>query len=216
MRNTRAAYKSSLRPQLRFNSVRFQSTRASSGSGSTGGQQDQKKATGIKALMQEYGYTALAVYLFLSAVDYPICFLVVHSYGVDKVKQVQTEMMNFLKEKTGFGEKKPVPIASEVTETDEPTSFWDGPLLTEAILAYAVHKSLIFIRVPIAAAILPSVVKQLRKWGFEVGKQKISTMAQHAKAKTTQAVVNSKEAAASNAKFGTPVTKRQKWTSWFF
>jgi hypothetical protein len=43
-------------------------------------------------------------------------------------------------------------------------------ILTQLALAYAVHKSLIFFRVPLAAAILPSVVKTLRRWGWNVGR----------------------------------------------
>ena len=42
---------------------------------------------------------------------------------------------------------------------------------TELALAYAIHKSLIFIRVPITAAVTPKVVKMLRGWGFEIGKK---------------------------------------------
>ena len=44
-------------------------------------------------------------------------------------------------------------------------------LWTELALAYAIHKSLIFIRVPITAAVTPKVVKMLRGWGFEIGKK---------------------------------------------
>jgi len=36
-------------------------------------------------------------------------------------------------------------------------------------LAYAVHKSLIFLRVPLTAAVLPKVVQVLRRWGWQVG-----------------------------------------------
>lgn len=39
-------------------------------------------------------------------------------------------------------------------------------------MAYLVHKSLIFIRVPLTAAVLPKVVKTLRKWGYNIGKNK--------------------------------------------
>jgi hypothetical protein len=46
------------------------------------------------------------------------------------------------------------------------TAIW-----TELALAYAIHKSLIFIRVPITAAVTPKVVKTLRKWGFDIGKK---------------------------------------------
>jgi hypothetical protein len=38
-------------------------------------------------------------------------------------------------------------------------------------LAYAIHKSFIFIRVPLAAAITPKVVKTLRSWGWDIGKR---------------------------------------------
>jgi hypothetical protein len=38
-------------------------------------------------------------------------------------------------------------------------------------LAYAVHKSLIFIRVPITAAVTPRVVKTLRGWGWDIGRK---------------------------------------------
>ena len=43
---------------------------------------------------------------------------------------------------------------------------------TQLGLAYAVHKSLIIFRVPLTAAVLPKVVRTLRKWGFDIGKRK--------------------------------------------
>lgn len=41
---------------------------------------------------------------------------------------------------------------------------------TQLLLAYGVHKSLIFIRIPITVAITPKVVKTLRGWGWKIGK----------------------------------------------
>ena len=54
------------------------------------------------------------------------------------------------------------------------TSLADSDLAiwTQLGLAYLVHKSLIFIRVPLTAAVLPKVVKTLRKWGYNIGKKK--------------------------------------------
>lgn len=52
---------------------------------------------------------------------------------------------------------------------------------TELALAYAVHKSLIFLRVPLTAAILPKVVKTLRKWGWQVGSTTKKTVEKAAK-----------------------------------
>ena len=45
-------------------------------------------------------------------------------------------------------------------------------LATQLALAYAIHKSFIFVRVPLTAAILPKVVKVLRGWGWEIGKRR--------------------------------------------
>ena len=42
--------------------------------------------------------------------------------------------------------------------------FW-----TQLLLAYALHKSFIFIRIPITVAITPKVVKTLRGWGWNIG-----------------------------------------------
>ncbi|RDL39097.1 uncharacterized protein BP5553_03437 [Venustampulla echinocandica] len=44
-------------------------------------------------------------------------------------------------------------------------------LATQLALAYAIHKSFIFIRVPLAAAITPKVVRVLRGWGWDIGKR---------------------------------------------
>jgi len=44
-------------------------------------------------------------------------------------------------------------------ESKEGASIW-----TELVLAYAVHKSLIFIRVPLTAAVTPKVVKVFREY----------------------------------------------------
>ncbi|KAE8452877.1 hypothetical protein EG329_013149 [Mollisiaceae sp. DMI_Dod_QoI] len=47
----------------------------------------------------------------------------------------------------------------------------DASLATQLALAYAIHKSFIFIRVPLAAAITPKVVQILRGWGWDIGKR---------------------------------------------
>jgi hypothetical protein len=43
---------------------------------------------------------------------------------------------------------------------------------TQLGLAYLVHKSFIFLRVPLTAAVLPKVVRTLRSWGYNIGKKK--------------------------------------------
>lgn len=48
-------------------------------------------------------------------------------------------------------------------------------LATQLALAYAIHKSFIFIRIPLTAAVTPKVVKVLRSWGWQIGKRKPKT-----------------------------------------
>jgi hypothetical protein len=47
---------------------------------------------------------------------------------------------------------------------------------TQLLLAYGVHKSLIFFRVPLTAAVTPKVVKTLRSWGWNIGNKKARTV----------------------------------------
>lgn len=202
-------------------SKRFNTTKANQSSSSSSSSSQQsgssgtngKKKTGIKALIQEYGYSALAVYLGLSCIDLPLCFIGVHSVGEDKIHEYQDKFKKMI----GITPKeRPPKVEGEENNEEESSSIWSSTLFTEAILAYGIHKSLIFIRLPITAAITPAIVGKLRKMGFNIGSQKLSTLAQQAKVKTSQKIVDSRNAVASNKKFGTPVTKRQKWWSWFF
>lgn len=130
-----------------------------------------KPPTGIKKLIQQYGYSALGIYMGLSLLDLPICFLVVHSAGEDKIRELQDKFLIFI------GYKKEVPVSTDpsqpvaVDENGEVVEIEkSSTLVTEFALAYAIHKSLIFIRLPITAAITPWAVKQLRSWGFNIGK----------------------------------------------
>lgn len=44
---------------------------------------------------------------------------------------------------------------------------------TQLLLAYGVHKSLIFFRVPLTAAVTPRIVKWLRSRGWNIGRQNV-------------------------------------------
>jgi hypothetical protein len=58
-------------------------------------------------------------------------------------------------------------IQYAISKLTKVTAIW-----TQLGLAYLVHKSLIFFRVPLTAAVLPKVVKTLRSWGYNIGKKK--------------------------------------------
>ena len=55
-------------------------------------------------------------------------------------------------------------------EAEKASTRADATIWTQLALAYAIHKSFIFIRVPLTAAVTPKVVKTLRSWGWNIGK----------------------------------------------
>ena len=173
----------------------------------------------FRKLSREYGYSALAVYLLLSALDFPFCFLAVRWLGTERIGRWEHAILEwfwrvvpFQLQNTEDAPKPELEIVGKNLEqysvvestngevgvpgydhgvaeaekrnrsedaseeafghngkgdADTPIGLW-----TQLALAYAIHKSFIFVRVPITAAITPKVVKMLRKWGWDIGKRK--------------------------------------------
>ncbi|KAI8934373.1 hypothetical protein NX059_009109 [Plenodomus lindquistii] len=134
----------------------------------------------LKQMSKEYGWTAVGVYLALSAVDFPVCFLAVRLLGTDRIGHYEDAVKNAFWSVVrlvfpGAGKKSPEEIAAKEAEDAERAAeakIADASIWTQLGLAYLVHKSLIFIRVPLTAAVLPKVVKTLRGWGYNIGKRK--------------------------------------------
>lgn len=199
---------------------RFQSSLHQSGK-PTPPPQTGKKPTSLKHLMKEYGYAGLGVYLALSFVDLPICYVMVHSLGQEQIEYYE----NKAKQTFGYGvsdeelqRKHEINRIHESTDNEDTSPQEQSGALkmilaqfswTEFAIAYGIHKSLIFIRLPITAAITPGIVKVLRRWGFKIGSDKLSTTASIAKDTI-------KDITASNPKFGTRPNGKKKWFSWFF
>ncbi|CEP64152.1 Nat2p LALA0_S10e03620g [Lachancea lanzarotensis] len=163
-------YRALSRQSLKRTALRFNTTAAKS-----------KERPSLKKLMQTYGYSALAVYLGLSAVDFPICFFAVHSLGEETIKVY----INKAKQIVGYGRDEQEliqEVRAQISEKErkqqlgekEHTTLWtrmkESTLLTEALIAYGIHKSLIVFRLPITAAITPATVKILQKWGFNLNR----------------------------------------------
>ncbi|AAS53846.1 AFR475Cp [Eremothecium gossypii ATCC 10895] len=147
----------------------------------TNGQDAAPKKKGLKALMQTYGWSALAVYMAISAIDLPLCYFGVHSLGEKTIKVY----MNRLKNVFDCGKEEHLLISEieilqeereRIKQTASGESIWrqlmNSNFLTEFLIAYGIHKSLVFIRVPITAAATPAIVKALQHWGFNIGKLK--------------------------------------------
>ena len=52
----------------------------------------------MKRLSREYGWSALGVYLMLTALDFPFCFLAVRLIGTDKIGHWEHVVVTWIKE----------------------------------------------------------------------------------------------------------------------
>ncbi|OSS43443.1 hypothetical protein B5807_11830 [Epicoccum nigrum] len=181
----------------RFRSVRFNSSKPNGSHpdptphlGSP--EPTQSLSQKLKALSKEYGWAALGVYLGLSALDFPICFLAVRLLGTDRIGHYEEVLKdgfwNLVRlvipdagttsaEKYAQAQTADATLREGFADAGEAAAVsarngGDASIWTQLGLAYLVHKSLIFIRVPLTAAVLPKVVKTLRKWGYNIGKKK--------------------------------------------
>ncbi|KAL9063351.1 MAG: hypothetical protein Q9157_008286 [Trypethelium eluteriae] len=142
-------------------------------------------------LGREYGWSAMGIYFALSALDFPFCFLAVRLLGTERIghwehvavegfwKILEVPFPNIRESKVNAEETGPEGEAivresvgwgveeAEAENRSDRASIW-----TQLALAYAIHKSFIFIRLPFTVAITPKVVKTLRGWGWDIGKRK--------------------------------------------
>lgn len=145
----------------------------------------------MRKLSREYGWSAVGVYFALSALDFPFCFLAVRGLGTERIGRAEAVVVGWfwsalestvpsLAERLRPAKKsvqESLDVAAEgdawgVDEAEKKNRGEDGSLWTQLALAYAIHKSFIFIRVPLTAAVTPKVVKTLRGWGWDIGKRK--------------------------------------------
>lgn len=170
----------------------------SSSSNGAGGEQaePQSLSARLRKLTREYGWAAVGVYLGLSVLDFPFCFLLVRMAGTDRIAAVEHAVMANVKalvpdgvkewwreyraalrdaERQQLGSNDLSDDVDKVTwgvEEAEEKNKQEASLATQLALAYAIHKTFIFVRVPLTAAVTPKVVKVLRSWGWQIGKMK--------------------------------------------
>lgn len=181
--------KGSSRPRINFTRPQQQrqyQRRGFSSSRQEGASLSQK----LRKLSREYGWSALGVYLLLSAVDFPFCFAAVRFLGADRIGHYEHVILQTVadgihavwpgkqakeseSEEAVDEDKVKAEKAEEQTEQAAAKKKTDqASLWTQLALAYAIHKSLIFIRVPLTAAITPKVVKVLRAWGVDITRRR--------------------------------------------
>ncbi|KAI0421338.1 hypothetical protein F5X98DRAFT_329374 [Xylaria grammica] len=147
----------------------------------------------LRKLSREYGWAAVGVYLGLSVLDFPFCFLLVRVVGTDRigelehmiVSQVSNVIPDSIRDRWNEYRSALKKARQEQSNDDEQAEVvgWgveqadqrnktEASLGTQLALAYAIHKSFIFLRVPLTAALTPKVVKVLRSWGWDIGKRR--------------------------------------------
>lgn len=207
LRRTPAALR--VRPQWRHYAEALKTSLKDSPKGAPkGAPKEPPKKGGIKALVKEYGYSALGVYLFLSALDLPVCYWMVHSMGKEKIERYENQAKQFFgfgvsdaalakaqavdKIELELGLAEPHQAGSSILDTlglNKVSEYIPWFSWTEFAIAYGIHKSVfIFVRVPLTAAFTPAIVKTLRGWGFKIGTDKLATTATLAK----ESIANSK------------------------
>ncbi|EMF08315.1 uncharacterized protein SEPMUDRAFT_152008 [Sphaerulina musiva SO2202] len=166
-----------------------QQTRRCNSSQATDGTKPTTLSGRMKEMSRKYGWTVTGIYLGLSVLDFPFCFLAVKWFGTERVAEIEHTIMDgfwnlaerampSLKERrlaneaATAAEDAAVEAREAGEQVAEQAKHKNPGLGTQLILAYGVHKSLIFFRIPLTLAITPKVVKKLRSWGWQIGKQK--------------------------------------------
>ncbi|KAF2479851.1 hypothetical protein BDY17DRAFT_256427 [Neohortaea acidophila] len=138
----------------------------------------------FKELSRKYGWAAVGVYFGLSVLDFPFCFLAVQLIGPDRIGEAEHAVVDWFWNTVGVvfpsmqAEDRALQDAVVEAEGREGVVGKAGHhkenasmcIWTQLLLAYGVHKSLIFFRVPLTAAVTPKVVKTLRSWGWNIGR----------------------------------------------
>jgi len=77
-----------LRPKRPFHSSRARRSDAASKSGDAAPAESLSLSQRLKKLSREYGWTAVGIYLSLSVLDFPFCFLLVRTVGTEKIGEL--------------------------------------------------------------------------------------------------------------------------------
>ncbi|KAL1867732.1 DUF1279 superfamily [Diaporthe australafricana] len=198
-RTQQAAQGLSQRTQKRTFNWTWSRRSGAEGKGAGAEAEPQSLSARLRKLSREYGWAALGVYLGLSVLDFPFCFLLVRMVGTDRIAEVERWVMAGVRrvvpesvkerwneyraalkdaEKEELGDNHISEDVEKVgwgVEKAQERHKEEASLATQLALAYAIHKSFIFIRVPLTAAVTPKVVKILRGWGYQIGKRKPKT-----------------------------------------
>ncbi|KAJ3409943.1 hypothetical protein HDV05_004165 [Chytridiales sp. JEL 0842] len=148
------------------------------------------KSSKLKSLTKEYGLLSVLVYFSISLVTFTICFTSITFLGVDK--ETVFGLLHKAKEMIGIASAHP-PAPTVVVEDAEGNGKWTDYLPeflktetavnigTNILLAMAMTKLFLPIKVTVVAFLTPWVARRLRAAGFDFGKRGYREMAKDAR-----------------------------------
>ncbi|OBA28623.1 hypothetical protein HANVADRAFT_17224, partial [Hanseniaspora valbyensis NRRL Y-1626] len=142
-----------------------------------------KQQSSIKQLITKYGYTSLVTYLFVGGIDFALSYMLIHQVGEEEINVKYNELKKALgfKSKNAEEIRKEFELKRQTQNTEESNNkekentdlsvlgkikhygniLLSNTMFKEVIIAYGLHKSLIFIRLPVTAMITPPVYNYL-------------------------------------------------------
>ncbi|CAO3615743.1 unnamed protein product [Cunninghamella blakesleeana] len=130
---------------------------------STMKENNQSIKTKWKYFMKKYGYVSVGVYTVIGFLDLTTTMTLIYFKGADKVKKIETKVMNKIKSITGI--QLPTSSSSPSSSSSESTTqpSWSSIFL----LALGIHKTILLpIRFFLTLSITPTVAKKLVKYGL--------------------------------------------------
>lgn len=152
---------------------------SSSNSNSNSGPEGEPQPTGayakFKLLAKKYGWYAIGMYSILSAFDFSLSFLVVHSLGAERIEPlISTSLRTYRTWRHGPEETRRLEEEDKVrreevkNEQKKNGGYWGSRMFwAEILLAYTIHKTLLLpFRAGLTVAWTPKVVNWLRARGW--------------------------------------------------
>ncbi|KDQ21687.1 hypothetical protein BOTBODRAFT_26116 [Botryobasidium botryosum FD-172 SS1] len=120
----------------------------------------------LKVLIKSYGWYALGVYLFFSALDFSFVFATVSFFGAAQVNQATAALRGMISEILHRPAPE-IPPAGPGDGSDAPSQNGSESLWAMIVLSYAIHKTLLLpVRVGLTAAFTPRLVRWLTSRGW--------------------------------------------------
>ena len=117
----------------------------------------------LKQLMSKYGRVAFIVYMGISTLDLGLCYVLVDRGGDDFVHRIESWISTYITHRQFHLESAQ---EEQATDMQSETKKKKPSVMATLAVAYALHKMLLPVRLPIAAAFTPSAARWATRHGW--------------------------------------------------